>query len=282
MTLGIEITGLLGQWAATWWLLRSGRGIVALLLLAAAVQALQFAAAVGLWLRITASRPGIEWPSPPTIVRTLRDAWPFAAAGLIANAQQRLAPVLLGFFAAPAALAAFGVASRFGGLVRMLPQAALGGALPVLSHEARHGASGAMRALFDRTLLAFTLASASILTVFAAPLVSWTYGDGFAAAVVPLVWTGIGLVPTLVNGGRKVYFYATGFEAVAVRWSAVTLALQAAMCAALIPSFGAAGAAAGLALGEAAAWWPLRKAGIKPGELGGAPVGVVGDSPLVG
>jgi O-antigen/teichoic acid export membrane protein len=282
MTLGIEITGLLGQWAATWWLLRSGRGIVALLLLAAAVQALQFAAVVGLWLRITASRPGIEWPSPPTIVRTLRDAWPFAAAGLIANAQQRLAPVLLGFFAAPAALAAFGVASRFGGLVRMLPQAALGGALPVLSHEARHGASGAMRALFDRTLLAFTLASASILTVFAAPLVSWTYGDGFAAAVVPLVWTGIGLVPTLVNGGRKVYFYATGFEAVAVRWSAVTLALQAAMCAALIPSFGAAGAAAGLALGEAAAWWPLRKAGIKPGELGGAPVGVVGDSPLVG
>ena len=49
-----------------------------------------------------------------------------------------------------------------------------------------------------------------------------------------------------------------------------------------IPPFGAAGAAAGLALGEAAVWWPLHKAGIKPGELGGAPVGIVGDSPLVG
>jgi O-antigen/teichoic acid export membrane protein len=282
MTLGIETTGGLGQWAGAWWLLQSGRGMVALLLLAAAVQALQFTAAVSLWLGIAAARPGIEWPSPPTIVRTLRDAWPFAAAGLIANAQQRLAPVLLGFFAAPAALAAFGVAWRFGGLVRMLPQAAFAGALPVLSHEARRGASDAVRARFDRTLLAFALASASMVIVLAAPLVSWTYGEGFAAAVVPLVWTGIGLVPTLVNSGRKVYFYASGFEAVAVRWSAVTLALQAAVCAALIPSFGAAGAAAGLALGEAAVSWPLHKARIKPGELRGAPVGIVGDSPLVG
>jgi O-antigen/teichoic acid export membrane protein len=264
MTLGIETIGVLGQWAGAWWLLQSGRGVVALLLLAAAVQALQFVAAVGLWWGIATARPWIEWPSPATIVRTLRDAWPFAAAGLIANAQQRTAPVLLGFLAAPDAVAAFGVAWRFGGLVRMLPQAAFAGALPVLSHEARR------------------VASALMVIGLAAPLVSWTYGEGFAAAVVPLVWIGIGLVPTFVNSGRMVYFYASGFEAVAIRWSGVTLALQAVACAALIPSFGAAGAAAGLALGEAAVWWPLHKAGIKPGELGGAPVGIVGDSPIVG
>jgi O-antigen/teichoic acid export membrane protein len=282
LTLGIDTTGALAQWAGAWWLLQAGGGIVDLLLLAAAVQALQLAAAVGLWFGIATPRTRLEWPSPGTVVRTLRDAWPFAAAGLIANAQQRLAPVLLGFLAAPAAVAALGVASRFGGLVRMLPQAAFAGALPVLSHEARRGASDAVRARFDRTLLVFALASASAVIVFAAPLVSWTYGDAFAGAVVPLVWIGIGLVPTLVNSGRKVYFYASGFESVAVRWSAVALALQAAACAALIPSFGAAGAAAGLALGEAAVWWPLHKAGIKPGELGGAPVGIVGDSPLVG
>ncbi len=205
MTLGIETTGALAQWAGAWWLLQAGRGIVDLLLLAAAVQALQFVAAVGLWLRVAGMRMRMQWPSPVTIVRTLRDAWPFAAAGLIANAQQRIAPVLLGFLAAPAAVAAFGVASRFGGLVRMLPQAAFAGALPVLSHEARRAASDAVRARFDRALLAFALASAPIVIVFAAPLVSWTYGEGFAGAVVPLVWTGIGLVPTLVNSGRKVY-----------------------------------------------------------------------------
>jgi O-antigen/teichoic acid export membrane protein len=118
--------------------------------------------------------------------------------------------------------------------------------------------------------------------VLAGPIVSLTYGDDFAAAVVPLVWTGIGLVPGLVNSGRKVYLYALGHEAAAVRWSAVTLALQASACAALIPAFGAAGAAAGLALGEALVWAPLRKAAVKPGEFCGAPVGVVGDSPIVG
>jgi O-antigen/teichoic acid export membrane protein len=281
MTLGIETIGVLGQWAGAWWLLQSGRGVVSLLLLAAAVQALQFAAAVCLWLGIATARPRIEWPSPATIVRTLREARPFAAAGLIANAQQRTAPVLLGFLAAPDAVAAFGVAWRFGGLIRMLPQAAFAAALPVLSHEARRGASDTARA-FERLLRAFAVASALMVIGLAAPLVLWTYGERFTAAVVPLVWIGIGLLPAFVNSGRMVYFYASGLEAVAVRWSGVTLALQAAACAVLIPSFGAAGAAAGLALGEAAVWWPLRKAGIKPGELGGAPIGIVGDSPLVG
>jgi hypothetical protein len=61
------------------------------------------------------------------------------------------------------------------------------------------------------------------------------------------------LVPALVNSGRKVYLYA-------IR---------------------SGRAAAALALGEAAVWWPLHEAGVKPGELGGAPVGVMGDSPVV-
>jgi O-antigen/teichoic acid export membrane protein len=257
-------------------------GLVDLLVLAAVVQAMQFAAAVGLWRRIAGRRPRFEWPSRATLVGTMRDAWPFAAAGLVANAQLRLAPLLLGFLAAPAAVAAFGVASRIGGVVRMLPQAAFAGALPVLSHEARHGAGDRVRIRFDRTLAAFVVIAAAVVTVFAAPIVSWTYGKGFAGAVVPLVWTGLGLIPTIVNGGRKVYLYACGQEGVAVRWSAVALALQVAACAALIPSFGAAGAAAGLAAGEAAVWWPLYKAGVHPRELGRAPVGVVGDSPLVG
>jgi O-antigen/teichoic acid export membrane protein len=95
------------------------------------------------------------------------------------------------------------------------------------------------------------------------------------------VWIGVGLVPTLVNSGRKVYLYASGLEGAAVKWSAVALALQAAGCALLIPSLGAAGAAAALAFGEAVVWWPLHKITVKAGELDGSPVGIVGDSPLV-
>ena len=281
VALGIETIGALGQWAGAWWLVHAGRGVVELLVLAAVVQAVQFSAAAALWLRF-GPRAAFEWPSPITIARTMRAAWPFAAAGLLANAQLRLAPLLLGFLAAPAAVAAFGVASRIGGVVRMLPQAAFAGALPVLSHEAKRGATDLVRVRFERTLLAFVITAASVLVIAAGPIVSVTYGDGFAAAVAPLVWTGIGLVPALMNSGRKVYLYACGHEAVAVRWSAVALALQAGACALLIPEFGATGAAAGLALGEALVWLPLRKAGVKPGELGRAPVRVVGDSPVVG
>ena len=78
------------------------------------------------------------------------------------------------------------------------------------------------------------------------------------------------------------YLYAAGAERAAVRWSAVALVVQVVSCAAMVPSFGAAGAAAGLAIGEALVWWPLRQAAVKPRELGGAPVGVMSDSPITG
>jgi O-antigen/teichoic acid export membrane protein len=280
--LGIETAGALGQWAISWWLVGSGYRVIALLVVAASVQGVQLVAAIVLWFRIASPRTLLEWPSPAIIRRTLREAWPFAAAGIIANVQGRLAPVLLGFLASPAALAAFGAASRIGGLARILPQAAFAGALPVLSYEARLGTSESVRARFDRTLLAFAVAAASAIALLAAPLVSWTYGKGFAAAVAPLVWTGIGLIPTLVNSGRKVYLYASGLERAAVKWGGVALALQAAACASLIPAFGASGAAVALAFGEAAVSWPLYKVTVKAGELGSSPVGVVSDSPLPG
>ena len=280
--LGIETAGALGQWAVSWWLVGSGYGLTAILVLAAAIQGLQLAALMVLWFMTPHLRTRLEWPSPAIVVRTLREAWPFAAAGIIANVQGRLAPVLLGFLAAPAAVAAFGVASRIGGLVRILPQSAFAGALPVLSYEARIGTSEAVRARFDRTLFAFAVTAAAGVALLAAPFVSWTYGDGFAAAVVPLIWTGVGLIPTLVNSGRKVYLYASGLERPAVKWSGVALAIQAAACAALIPAFGPSGAAAALAFGETAVWWPLYKVAIKAGELAGSPVGVVSDSPLPG
>jgi len=280
--LSIETVGALVQWAVSWWLVRSGYGLIGLLIVAAGVQAVQLLAAIVLWVRIASPRLRLEWPSAAIIRCSLREAWPFAAAGIVANVQGRLAPVLLGFLATPAALAAFGVASRIGGLVRMLPQSAFAGALPVLSHEARLGSSDAVRARFDRTLLAFAVTAASSVALLAAPLVSWTYGNGFAAAVAPLVWTGIALIPTLVNSGRKVYLFASGLERAAVKWGVVALTLQAVLCAALIPAYGPSGAAAALGFGEAAVWWPLYKVAVKAGELGGSPVGVVSDSPLPG
>jgi O-antigen/teichoic acid export membrane protein len=280
--LSIETAGAVLQWGGTWWLLETGAGVFELLVLVAAIQALQFAAALSLWRPIAKPAGRIERPSPSVLLETLRTALPFAAAGLIANAQQRIAPILLGLLAGPAALAAFGAAARIGGLARLVPQAAFAGALPVLTQEAVQGSRNGLRGRFDRTLVAFSLAAAAVIVTVAGPIVTFAYGDEFAGAVPPLMWVGAGLLPTLVNSGRKVYLYAAGAEHAAVRWSAVALGVQIAAGTAMVPSFGASGAAAGLAIGEALVWWPLRQAAVKPRELSGGPVGVMSDSPLTG
>jgi O-antigen/teichoic acid export membrane protein len=226
-------------------------------------------------------RVAITWPAHGTLPGVVRRAVPFAAAGLVANAQLRVAPLMLGYLSGPAALAAYGVASRIGNVARLLPHAAFGGALPVFSHELRHGTCDGMRSRFDRVLLVFAGLAAVLIAAGAGPIVLFTYGDGFQGAVVPLMWTAAGLVPALMNSSRKVYLYAAGVERVAVQWSAAALVVQLLACAALIPSFGAAGAAAALTAGEALVWWPLHRR-VEPLELRGRPVGVMGESPLAG
>jgi O-antigen/teichoic acid export membrane protein len=257
-SLSIETVGALGQWGAAWWLLQGGQGIAALLVMSAVVQAVQFTLALAVWRFVGGPGPLITWPSRAVLTQSAREALPFAAAGLIANAQLRIAPVLLGLLASPAAVAAFGVAARIGNLARMLPQAAFAGALPVLSQEARDG-SDRLRVRFDRMLAAFSMVTALAIAGFAQPIIASTYGSEFGDAVMPLVWIAIGLIPTLMNSGRKVQLYASGREAVAVRWSAAALAVQTVAAALLIPVWGAAGAAIGLAFGEAVVWGPLNK-----------------------
>jgi O-antigen/teichoic acid export membrane protein len=277
--LSIETCSAAAQCGAAWWLTRRGYGVVALLGMAAAAQAVQVGAVAVMW-RFAAWLPPIERPAPGDLVATLRAAVPFAAAGAIANAQLRVAPLLLGVLSDGAALAAFGVASRFGNLVRVLPQSAFAGALPALSRGTPSDVNG-LRSRLDAGLRWFAIASALIIAMAAAPLVRVTYGAAFAGAAPALIWIAAGLVPTIVNGGRKVVLYATGRESSAVRWSAVALALQAAGCIVLVPQFGAAGAAAALALGEAAVWVPLHRR-VEALERPRGPVGVVRESPLAG
>jgi len=130
----------------------------------------------------------------------------------------------------------------------------------VFAGEARSERLRQVRVRFERVLHGFALAAAVALVAGARPLVRVTYGPAFAAAVWPLAIAGLGLIPALVNSSREVFLYATGHEREALRWGAVALAVQTAGCALLIPAFGASGAMAALAAGEAAVWLPLRVA----------------------
>ena len=56
------------------------------------------------------------------------------------------------------------------------------------------------------------------------------------------------------------FLYASGGEALVVRWSAVALLVQVCLGALLIRTLGSVGAAVSVAAGEAVIWWPLRRA----------------------
>ena len=259
--LAVESAWAALQLGAAYLIVRAGLGISALLILMAAVQVAQVATAALLW-RAAFGRASIGWPTPTGVLLLVRRALPFAAAGLVANLQTRIGPLLLGYLSTEADLGAFAAAARFGTLARLAPGAVFAGALPVLSREfsvdSRSGARA--QAAFDRALTVFAAAAAVPLIFMAAPLIRLVYGASFVAAAPVLMWIGAALVPGITNSARKIVLYATNAESTAVAWSAFALVVQGVAAVALVPAAGAVGAAAALALAESVIWIPLWRA----------------------
>jgi O-antigen/teichoic acid export membrane protein len=253
----VEAVGAIVQLGVTWRIAQQRGGVIALLLLASAVQVAQFAAAALLWRPTGIAGPMLERPTAPFAVALLRRAFPFALSGLVANVQERLAPLMLGRLSGIGEVGMFGAAWRIGAAVRMVPQAMFGGALPVLSAETARGGSDVARR-FERISSVGASIAAAVLVVFAGPILRGTYGADYGPGAMTLMWVGVGLWPFLVNSARKVSLYAGARERDAVRWSAVALLVQVVACAILIPRFGAAGAAAAMAAGEIAVWRRLQ------------------------
>jgi O-antigen/teichoic acid export membrane protein len=283
IVLGVETTWLAVQVAASWWITTGSGGsrglaapklagiqaskggsdgtLVALIALATIVQLAQIGTALLLWRRVFADRA--PTPSGRESIRALvKRALPFAGAGIVANLDLRMAPLMLGALSTSAAVGLYAAASRFGRFAALAPQAVFGGALPVLSGEFERDRARATRVFrtLDRALVAFAALTAAGCAVFAPFLLRVAYGPSFAAAAPALIWIGVALIPSLSNSGRKIALYAAGGEAAVVRWSAVALVVQVASAALLIPSLGSTGAAIAVFIGEAAVWLPLRRA----------------------
>jgi O-antigen/teichoic acid export membrane protein len=260
LVLGIETAWLAAQVGASWWIVHRGGGIAPLIGASIATQLAEMATAIVLWKAVFGDR-ATRGTRPP-LLATLRRAAPFAITGLVANLQARIAPLMLGYLAAPVELGYFGAASRVGRLAKLTPSAIFAGALPVLSREYtrdRDAAQRVSRAL-DRILLISALCGVAVALVFAAPLMRIVFGGSFTAAAPSLLWVAIGLVPALSNSSRKIFLYAAGREATVVAWSLVALTLEIGAAIVLIPVGGSAGAAISVAVGEAAIWMPLRRA----------------------
>ena len=256
--LGVEAGAGVVQCLAALWLVRSGGGVDELLRLTTAVQLMQLAAAIALW-RVARGESRLQWPSWRDAWALVRSGYPFAVLGVVGNAQARLAPLLLGYLSTPGAVAAFGVASRFGNAARMIPHAGFASAFPLLSYEFEHGEPHALRREFHGVVRWFAVLAAAGLAIAAQPILVLTYGESFASAAPVVVWIAVGLLPSLVNNSRKVFLYASGQEAVAVKWTTVSMGVQLVAAAALIPSLAAVGAAFAMLLGDVVVWWPLRQ-----------------------
>jgi O-antigen/teichoic acid export membrane protein len=267
--LGLETGWLALQLAGSWWLVNAGVDgtggadgtLVALMTLAMCVQLAQIATAIVLWRTVFGGRARTCEGREPLMV-LMRRALPFAASGIVANLQSRVAPLMLGGLSTSSEVGLFAAASRVGRLARLAPQAVFGGALPVLSHEFGRDRAEA-QCLFsklDRAMLGFSASMAGACLLAAPLLLRIVYGASFIAAAPALMWVGVGLIPALSNSGRQIALYAAGGEALVVRWSAVALIVQVASAVVLIPMMGGTGAAVSIAVGEAAVWLPLRRA----------------------
>jgi O-antigen/teichoic acid export membrane protein len=181
---------------------------------------------------------------------------------MVANVQARVGPLMLGYLSSQIEVGLFAAASRFGTVARLAPQAVFAGALPVLSREHGQNRAAAERVFltFDRYLIAASVTASAACLMFAAPILRLVFGPSFATAAPALMWIAVGLIPSLSNAGRKVFLYASGGEAVVVRWSAAALFVQVCAGTLLIPALGSRGAAISVAAGEAMIWWPLRRA----------------------
>jgi O-antigen/teichoic acid export membrane protein len=255
--LGVDIAGSVLQCALAVRVAAVGGTYAQLLWWFASVQGAQLLAAAAMWRSGRSPDQELRLPARAALGPLLARSWPFALSGMLANAQMRVAPLALGALATAGDIASFGVAWRIGQLVKVLPHAAFAAALPAF---ARTADAARLRLRFDSALAWFAAAAAAAVGAGAAPFVRFAYGDDFGPASVPLMWIGGWMLPSLVNGGRRVYLIAIGNERTALRSTAAALAAQAAGCAALVPAFGASGAAAAMAIGEAVVWWPLRAA----------------------
>jgi O-antigen/teichoic acid export membrane protein len=229
-------------------MLLSGRGVLALAgaLAASALPAIAWA---GVSLRGT--RPTTPGAPDPGILRLLRHSFPLGMNGGLALVCLRLEVMLLGLLRGAGAAGVYAAALRCVEPLLLVPSAVAGGAMPAMTREALRGA-GPVR---ERTGLTAALLAvpASIGLALAGPgLIVLLLGEEYRPAGEPLRILALALPALFMNGILLHALIAAGRGWWLPRLTGARLALAAVLSAALIPSLGAPGAAAGFVLSEVA------------------------------
>lgn len=242
----INTVGLLLQTGLTFGLIVAGYQVYAVILLVVLVAGIQCLVAA-FWYRLQFHFP--DKPASPDvkfILQLLRRALPFAIAGIIGSLELRANIFLLGWLQGEQAVGYYSAASRITDGLRLAPNAFFGALLPALALLSVREHAAATQRLFRRaqwSLFAFGIVVALAITLFAQPLMEWTYGAQFESSRTVLIVLAWGLIPALALGLLVLLLYAQHQERVVNLVLAIGLALHVGMAIPLILSYGAVGAA---------------------------------------
>jgi O-antigen/teichoic acid export membrane protein len=181
----------------------------------------------------------------------LKLAWPFALAGLLAVAQQRMGILMLERLSALEEVGNYAAVTRFLEAGRMIPNAFFGALFPALASLSL--APQNLNRYFLRVMLVLSAFGGFVALVganFALPILSLSYGDDFLGAEMLLKLALFSLLPGLLRSARTLYCYATGRESFVNLVSLITLLLQFALSLWLIPISGALGLIVALLITE--------------------------------
>ena len=167
----------------------------------------------------------------------LRAAFPFALAAVFAALQTRVVFYFLERSVSEAGY--FSAANRFVEAARLVPNALFGALFPMIGSTAIHAAF--QRATWG--LAAFGLIAGLGFTVIAPFLLTFVFGESFAAAVPTLILLGWSLAFVALRGVKTIYWYAHKREQFVNAVNALAVVLIIILSVGLIPQYGAVGAA---------------------------------------
>lgn len=223
-----------------------GGTIVHWLLMMVVADALQLVATWGVWRRLA---KGVE--PLPTISIALSKARPFLIAGLLAMLQMRLIIYLLDRFVPIDELGLYAAANRFIEAARLVPNALFAALFPRLATLATQPI--AFKRLLYLSYIGVTTYAllVALLSILGGKLaLKATFGNAFADAAPILILLAWGLIPALLRALLTLRMYAYQQESV-VNWlTLMAIVVQLVVGWILVPTYGLAGAAWTMIVGE--------------------------------
>ena len=206
------------------------------------------ALALGSWFL---HRHGPAGVAPDTGVRdVLRASAPLAVHAGLLLLSPRVEFLVLSAVRETRERALFFAAVQVFWFLGMVPSAVAAGAMPALTREAIGGG----KAVRQRTAATMALLGvpAAVGLAFVAPGVLAVFGEEYVRATAWLRALAVAVVPLFMNALLTWALIASGRSGLLPRLTATRVAVAFVLAAVLVPSFGAAGAAAGLVCAETA------------------------------